>query len=247
MFTIIGADGKEYGPVGVSQVQAWIHGGRANLDTKAKAVGSNEWRRLSEFPEFNDSLRAPPPLPAEAAEPPAVPADAPFVIDPRNLASRGVRTGAALVNAFFYFICTIPGSVIMSRKLLEQNPELAKGGFPKIDQLDLTPLIEGVIWVWVGLLSAVLLQSLLLALRGQNLGKLMFGARVVRVADDQPAGFVHGVLLRFLVPVAIILLLNATTMVLGFVFLAIDYGFMFRQDQRCLHDLMAGTKVIKTS
>lgn len=244
MFTIIGSDGKEYGPVGVSQVQSWIHGGRANLDTKAKAVGSNEWRTLGEFPEFSDSLGAPPPLPAAEAETPTR-ADAPFVVDPSDLASRGVRTGAALVNAFIYFVCTIPGSVLMTRKLIEQNPELAKGGFPRLDQIDLTPLIEGVMWVWAGLLSAILLQSLLLVLRGQNFGKVLLGARVVRVADGQPAGFVQGVLLRFLLPVAIIILLNATTMVLGFVFLAIDYSFMFRDDQRCLHDLMAGTKVVR--
>jgi len=247
MFTIIGGDGKEYGPVGVSQIRSWLVAGRANLDTKARAVGTEQWRTLGDFPEFNDTLATPPPLAAPASEPvaPAAAPTTPFVIDPRNLASRGVRTGAALMNAFFYFICTIPGSVIMSRKLLEQNPELAKGGFPRIDQLDLTPLIAGVIWVWVGLFSAMALQCILLALRGQNLGKLMFGVRVVRVADGQPAGFVHGVLLRFLVPVAIVLLLNATTMVLGFVFLAIDYAFMFREDQRCLHDLMAGTKVVR--
>ncbi len=247
MFTIIGGDGKEYGPVGVSQIRSWLVAGRASLATKARAVGSDEWRTLGEFADFNDSLGGPPPLATVKTEPPAIPADAPFVIDPSNLASRGLRTSAALINAFFYFICTIPGSLIMSRKLLEQNPELAKGGFPRLDQLDLTPLIEGVVWVWVGLLSAMFLQSLLLAMRGQNLGKLMFGLRVVRVADGEPADFVHGVLLRFLVPVAIVLLLNATTMVLGFVFLAVDYSFMFREDQRCLHDLMAGTKVVKAS
>jgi len=55
MFIIIGGDGKEYGPVTVDQVRTWIAGGRANLDTKAKAVGSNEWQRLGDFPEFSAS------------------------------------------------------------------------------------------------------------------------------------------------------------------------------------------------
>ncbi len=242
MFTIIGGDGKEYGPVGVSQIRSWLVAGRASLDTKARAVGADDWRTLGEFPEFNDALDTPPPLPPSLHEPVATPVAA---IDTRDLASRGVRTGAALLNAVIYFVCTIPGSVVMSRKLIEQNPELAKGGFPRIDQLDLKPLVEGVMWVWAGLLTAMLLQCFIIALRGQNFGKVLLGARVVRVADGKPADFVHGVLLRFLLPVAIVILLNATTMVLGFVFLAIDYSFMFRADQRCLHDLMAGTKVVR--
>ena len=40
-------------------------------------------------------------------------------------------------------------------------------------------------------------------------------------------------------------LLNATTIVLGFVFLFVDYCFIFREDQRCLHDLIAGTQVVR--
>ena len=32
---------------------------------------------------------------------------------------------------------------------------------------------------------------------------------------------------------------------LGFVFLLVDFCFIFREDARCLHDLSAGTKVVK--
>ncbi len=52
MFIIIGGDGKEYGPVSTEQVQAWIAGGRANLETQAKRVGEEQWQRLGDFPEF---------------------------------------------------------------------------------------------------------------------------------------------------------------------------------------------------
>jgi len=52
MYTIIGGDGKEYGPVTADQVHAWIAGGRASLETKVKAVGSDEWKRLADFPEL---------------------------------------------------------------------------------------------------------------------------------------------------------------------------------------------------
>ena len=70
MFTIIGGDGKEYGPVTAEQVKSWIASGRANLTTKAKAAGSAEWRALGDFAEFNGTgagtppLTAPPPAPA---------------------------------------------------------------------------------------------------------------------------------------------------------------------------------------
>jgi hypothetical protein len=52
MYTIIGGDGKEYGPVATEQIRAWIAGGRANGETKVKALGSDEWKRIDELPEF---------------------------------------------------------------------------------------------------------------------------------------------------------------------------------------------------
>lgn len=60
MYTIIGGDGKEYGPVPADQVRAWIAGGRANLETKAKALGADEWRRIADFPDLAGPGSAPP-------------------------------------------------------------------------------------------------------------------------------------------------------------------------------------------
>ena len=78
MFTIIGGDGKEYGPVSAEQIRSWLTGGRANLDTKAKAVGSEAWQRLGDFPEFSGaSVRAatPPPIPVTVSDPGSFVAD----------------------------------------------------------------------------------------------------------------------------------------------------------------------------
>jgi hypothetical protein len=58
MYTIIGGDGKEYGPVTAEQVQTWIAGGRANLETKIKAEGADEWKRIADFPEFAGAAAA---------------------------------------------------------------------------------------------------------------------------------------------------------------------------------------------
>ena len=52
MYKIIGADGKEYGPVTAEQLRQWIQEGRANAQTRAQAEGSADWKSLAEFPEF---------------------------------------------------------------------------------------------------------------------------------------------------------------------------------------------------
>jgi uncharacterized RDD family membrane protein YckC len=239
MFTIIGGDGREYGPATADQVRAWINGGRANLDTRAKVAGSDEWRRLGDLPEFGGPAEPPPMTEAEADDVDATP-DVP-VAEPAGI---GPRTGAALINAFVYFCSLMPGGMWLSRKLIEANPDLAKGGFPKLEDLDLTGIAEGVIWVYAGLFAVMLIQALLILFRGQNLGKLLTGVKVVRADDGGPAGFARGVMLRFALPVSIFFLLNVV-FPLGIMFIALDYAFMFRADRRCLHDLIAGTQVVR--
>ena len=251
MFIIIGGDGKEYGPATVDQVRSWLNAGRANLDTKAKALGSDEWRRLGDYAEFAGPAAPPPVLggggETAAADGGCAAPTAPFAgpaAPQAELASIGSRTGAALFNAFVYFLSLLPGSMAMSRGLLEKNPQLANGGIPRLDDLDLAGFAESMIWVWAGLMAALLVQAILIAARGQNLGKLLVGARVVRADSGGTAGFVRGVLLRFSLPVTLVIVLNGFFL-LGFVFLVVDYAFMFRDDRRCLHDLMAGTKVVR--
>ena len=52
MYKIIGADGKEYGPISAEQIGQWMVEGRANLKTKVLPEGSTEWKTLGEMPEF---------------------------------------------------------------------------------------------------------------------------------------------------------------------------------------------------
>ena len=72
MFTILGADGKEYGPVPAARIHEWLNGGRATLATKARRDGETGWKPLGDFAEF----AAPPSAPAEPppAGSPATPA-----------------------------------------------------------------------------------------------------------------------------------------------------------------------------
>ena len=66
MFTIIGADGKEYGPVSADQLKGWIAAGRANGQSKIRREGSTEWKLLAECSEFAVDLSSPPPVAAMA-------------------------------------------------------------------------------------------------------------------------------------------------------------------------------------
>jgi TM2 domain-containing membrane protein YozV len=61
MFNIIGADGKQYGPVTVDQIRQWIQEGRASGATQIQLVGSDAWKPLREFPEFAADAAGSPP------------------------------------------------------------------------------------------------------------------------------------------------------------------------------------------
>ncbi|HXI55339.1 MAG TPA: RDD family protein [Polyangia bacterium] len=95
-------------------------------------------------------------------------------------------------------------------------------------------VLTGIFWIvnWV-----------LLTRRGQTIGKIMVGTRVVRV-DGTRAPFLNVVALRTwpLLVLSYIPGVNTT----GAPLLAfIDALFIFRSDRRCLHDVIAGTKVIR--
>jgi uncharacterized membrane protein len=67
MFTIIGADHKEYGPSSADEIRDWVRQGRADAGTMVRADGG-EWKTLAEFPEFADLVSGP-----AAAAPPTGP------------------------------------------------------------------------------------------------------------------------------------------------------------------------------
>ncbi len=52
MYKIIGADGKEYGPVSVQQMQQWLAEGRLNQQSKVLPEGQEDWKTVAEIPEL---------------------------------------------------------------------------------------------------------------------------------------------------------------------------------------------------
>jgi len=58
MYRVLGADGKEYGPVSGDVLRQWISEGRANAQTQVKPEGGAEWLTLSSVPEFEPVFAA---------------------------------------------------------------------------------------------------------------------------------------------------------------------------------------------
>src|SRR5262249_11321963 len=139
-----------------------------------------------------------------------------------ELASRFVRLGAQVIDAC---ISLIPIGIAF---VLTQS----SGESPT------TTTIRVCIWT-VGILVYLIVQTALLTLRGQTLGKLLVGVRIVDYDDGSNPGFLRAVVLRNLVPGLISLL-----PCLGFLFSVVDVLSIFGEERRCLHDLFARTKVV---
>jgi hypothetical protein len=61
MYKIIGADGREYGPVATGQLRQWAAEGRVNALTLALAPGAQEWKPLGTLAEFAGQFAPPGP------------------------------------------------------------------------------------------------------------------------------------------------------------------------------------------
>lgn len=169
MYKMMGADGREYGPISVEQLRQWIGEGRANAQTSVQAEGSTEWKTLGELPEFADAFSAPtaPPIPPTAR--------ADFKLDIGSCISRGW----ALVwsNHFWTIVGTsflvflllggIGGMIRAAVNIIMGVPLIPRGHFPILMVL---PGI-GVSLLWNLLVAGVfiggLCQFYLKLIRGQ--------------------------------------------------------------------------------
>jgi len=56
MYRIIGADGREYGPVSRETLLEWIAESRANAQSRVRAEVATDWQTLGSVPEFAAAL-----------------------------------------------------------------------------------------------------------------------------------------------------------------------------------------------
>ena len=121
MFSIMGGDGKEYGPVSVDQVKRWLAEGRANLDTQVKLAGEEQWRRLGDCGEITGNV--PPVIDHPVFDHPAdVAPESPA------LASRWLRLGAALLDELLSYFFALPGMIMLGPTSLMLLARLATQG-----------------------------------------------------------------------------------------------------------------------
>jgi uncharacterized RDD family membrane protein YckC len=86
------------------------------------------------------------------------------------------------------------------------------------------------------LLGLVIYQLILLSTRGQTLGKKWLGIKIVKL-DGGPVTFGIAVIMRAFVGQGLLGIIPFYGL--------IDPLFIFRADRRCIHDMVAGTKVVQ--
>lgn len=158
----------------------------------------------------------PPFNPYSAPAAPVLQSDAVDTVVP---ASRWKRLGAYLLDAVAFFAVMFPAILVDSFGRGEGNRFSTAVGL----------LMLG------GLVALLVIDLILLHRHGQTLGKRLCGIRIVR-SNGQRTGLGRLFGVRYLLAQG----------VLGIVpfFSLIDVLFIFGQDKRCLHDLIADTTVV---
>jgi uncharacterized RDD family membrane protein YckC len=166
-------------------------------------------------------------------EPPSVDVNAKVTapVQEGELAERGTRLAAQMLDGFMAFALMSPAIFHVGRSVPGGGGSLAffrgffSGGLATICGV-----------AWVVLMG---LQAYLLTTTGQSLGKRWLKIKIVRL-DGSQVNFVTGVLLRNWLFMLLQYLPGIAT-ASGI----LDSLFIFRSDRRCLHDFVAGTKVVQ--
>ncbi len=98
----------------------------------------------------------------------------------------------------------------------------------------------------VGIAAFVLINGFLLASSGQTVGKRALGIRIVSYTDGELLPIGKLLALRY-GPLWVLNLLPFFGGLIGPVFGLVDALFIFNSERRCIHDYIAGTKVVKVN
>jgi uncharacterized RDD family membrane protein YckC len=144
----------------------------------------------------------------------------------QELASRGMRLGAALIDTLLQLAIIAP-------------IQYFAGVYDKFPEVKPLTASETIMWGALGLVLYLALNGWLLATNGQTIGKRVVGTRIVNFTDGARTPFVKLIGLRVL-PTYVSLI-----PVVGPLLSLVDVLLIFRDDQRCIHDHIAGTKVVR--
>lgn len=140
-----------------------------------------------------------------------------------QLASRGRRLGGALLDGLLQVPLALAGMYVA-------------GFFDTESPLSATEV--ALYSLATGIASYLALHGYLLYHHGQTVGKRLLDMRIV-YTNNEPAEFHRLILLREL-PVLLVSVIPAV----GSLLALIDALFIFGAERRCLHDQLAGTKVV---
>ncbi len=152
MYKIIGADGKEYGPIAVEVLRQWLAEGRANGQTKVLPEGATEWKSVAEVTELAQLL-------GSALAPAPAPGPISISATPRNnsLAVAGMTLGILAVTlgvcCCYGLPFSVPGIICSSIALsqIKKDPFTQQG-----KGLAIAGLILCILSVFLGALLLVL-------------------------------------------------------------------------------------------
>lgn len=222
-------------------VSAGLRDGRFQGTDLCWAPGMNEWEPVEKH--FENTTTAP------AAEDEMYPAtriarpSQPRPGDP-VLASRGQRLMAVMVD----WMTMMPSFTLISRAadlpaFYEKNSQLSATSLADAQYEHIVKTVEAHperFYLPVALFAGLgILNMLMLAMRGQTLGKWLVGVRIVRFQTGANPGFISAVVLRHFIMAAL-----GSIQYVGLGLLVFDIGCIFREDRRCLHDLIADTMVV---
>jgi uncharacterized RDD family membrane protein YckC len=142
-----------------------------------------------------------------------------------NLASRWKRLGGALIDGLVSLVVFLPLTLVT-------------GGQEQILNGQQLTIGQQVAFFVVGYVVFLLLNGYLLYRKGQTIGKLVVKARMVDLKGHIPH-FGKLFVLRYVLPSLVVQI-----PVLGSLVAIVDVLFIFGQENRCLHDHLAGTWVI---
>ncbi|WP_395716986.1 RDD family protein [Prosthecobacter sp.] len=230
----IARNGQQLGVFAEEEIQPGLVTGRFFPDDLFWTEGMADWQPLGS--KFSAPAAASTPVFSAAAAAPFNPYTAPQanIVTPAmmprlKLASRGARLGAAIIDTLIVmFAIAVP--VVIGVMLMGQAEKSGGDDVP-------VAAISFFVLAGVVMLGLLVWNAVWLTKYGQTIAKRMLKIRVVSFPDGQNAGFVKAFLLRAVVNAII----NQFVPLYGIV----DACFIFREDQRCLHDLIADTTVVE--
>ena len=230
-------------------VSAGLREGRFKPTDLCWADGMPEWRSLgAHLQELNMEAELPPPMPSViAALREEVRQDQTLRLE---LASRGQRLAAKVIDWLTILIPLVAMLMPMMDTAFEaeirahQNDPTALMELlqKRIEYMQSTgdPAILTMSWLSVLVMIVMVVNIVMLGVRGQSIGKLLTGIHIVRAQDGSRAGFLKAVLLRWF-----LFSIIESIRTLGPVLMLGNIMLIFRKDRRCMHDLVADTMVTK--